>query len=467
MATKQPPEAPTLAEVERFMALLGVSYKGDWQRRMMEHLCANSYAILQAPRQNAGKTWAVTTFAACALVKGCRVMIGTPALRQGERILVKRIEDMMRVIERRSGKKLRRDIDNVQTKYWSNGAGLQVVSLKEGSQAGAQGFTADILIIDEAHEVTEDTYSVVEPTLDVAAADGTARIILLGIGGNDEVTSLIEIKKFDKDGNPSPQFRSLRLTPQDIIDCNPGKYGPFYTQKEQTVPPGIWSQHYLCLPCQTGTQRVFMQLSGYIEPAWQFDAPRYEFAVDVGRTSDYTWGGVYEIRGNAINLVDYIRFTGRDWRAQAAALCPFILNYAGRSFPFEGGRRLKIETNGLGWGLIDEVRQWHDAEGGRPFHNAVGVHTNDDAPNFNKTRAMLRAMQAAYNGAQRTVGETWFGVGTNEDNPDTVARLESLRRLYLKLTYEIKERNIYEWPHSDELSSIWIQFGRVSSAFGI
>jgi hypothetical protein len=459
MANIDRPDAPTLAEVERFMKLLEFEYKGQWQRDIVEFLCANPYAILQAPRQNAGKTFCVTLFAACALVKGLRVMIGTPVLRQGERILIKRIEDMLKVVERASKGKLRREIDNVQTKAWTNGAELRVVSLSEGSKAGAQGFTADILVVDEAHEVTEDVYGVVEPTLDVAAAEGRARIILLGIGGNDEVTSLIEVKKYDNDGNPSPQFRSLRLVPEDIVKCDPAKYGPFYENKEKTIMPQVWAQHYLCLPAAMGTQRVFMNLPGYVQPEWELEAPRYEFGIDVGRISDSTFCSVFEIRGDVCNLVDYWRGTGRDWENQAANICPFIYSYAGKSFPFTAGRYVKIETNGLGWGLVDEIRKWQNDNGERLFHNARGVHTSDQPPSFMKTRALYRAMEAAYRGK--------FGVGTNEDNPDTAARLDGLRRELLKLTYEIQEQNMHKWPHSDPLASLWVHWSQTQGAYGV
>jgi hypothetical protein len=398
------------------------------------------------------------------------VVVAMPTLNQSERVIVDRLDDMMRDAEgaaKKRGMPLRRTTDNVRHKKWSNRAVLGIISMAEGSKKGAQGFTADILAVDEGHETTAEAFGVVEPTINVARKEGRARIIIVGIGGNDEVTSLIETQKYDQDGNPSQHYRALRITPDDICNYDPS-YRDFYEQIRATTHPAIWQQHYDVLPASQGTQRVFLELPGYLEPEVELDTLHYEFAFDVGRSSDCTWGGVYEHRGNAVNLIDYLRLTGRDWRQQAAIIGPFVYRYASRTFPFTAGRYVRFETNGLGQGLLDEIRYWRDESGDRPFHNARGVHTSDQPPGFMKSTSMRRAMQAAYNGSQRKSGKLWFGVGSPEvDNTDQVTRMEALRRAYLKYTYEVLETGLCKWPHSDELASVWIQFSRQSRVYGV
>ncbi len=376
-------------------------------------------------------------------------MVSYPTQGQGEQIMIDRVDFVMRKVE---SKKLmvRVKPDNVRLKRWDSPYGpvqLKVLSLSEGAKSGTQGFTGDVWACDEAQECTVVAYEAVEPAMDIAIAEGRGKIILLGIGGNS-TEHLIEAKKpledkhwreegdyIDEEELDTP-FVARRFTVEDITAVVPSLI-PFYANKKRRITAPSWRQNYECLPNEEGVGRVFPRLVPHAEASHKMQ-PWMEFGIDVGRKKDATVIVAMRCEGDAANYVDGAAWTGRDFYTQAKQIAAWI-----NKFDFLP-RNVRVESNSLGFGLIDALAQIS------PFHAVTSVYTSDSPPDYDKTRWIL--------GLQHMALTEKLGI------PDP-----ALRSRLMRLTCAQKENGTYDWElaHDDVLSALWVWYSNRGGVFTV
>lgn len=478
MATKQLP--PSLEEMEVFLKDLADSNnprghewyrepeladKEPWQREAMRHISDNSHAIMQGPRQWFGKTWTTSRYAAACLCRGLNTLVSYPTQGQGEQLMIDRVDQAMLKMENK-GIVRRKKPDNVRFKKWDTAYGevqLKVLSLSEGAKSGTQGFTADVWICDEAQECILSTYEAVEPSIDIADKEGRSKIILCGVGGNS-TEHLIEAKKpledkdwrdkddpVDEDEAETP-FISRRFTTEHIVACSPS-FGPWYERKRRNMTPQAWRQNYECLPCMEGLDYVFPKLERWVEPFSTHMPVRYEFGIDVGRVNNVTAVGCFEVRGEVANLIDQMQ-TGGEFNQQAKEIASWLSKW-----DFLPGN-VRIEVNGLGWGLFDSLRLCY-TDSGIPLAGISPVTTLDnEESDYLKTRNILW-LQAEAMG---------YDIDPARHRPRLGVLNGVVRGHLRRLMCEKKNtRNgvQYEWPHSDWLSMMFVWAHGKMGAFAV
>lgn len=424
-----------LEDVETYMLEIGLKYRGRWQRKIMRHLIANRFAILKGPRQNSGKTWAIAVLLAYCICKlGMPWVIAMPTMRQGSRILIDRVTGFCARYETKY-QDFKRIIKNVNYTTWNNGGMVASVSLHVGSKAGVQGYTAVGLVIDEGHETDRTIYDAVLPVLDVAAADEQSRVIVSGIGGTPH-WSLICIlaeppEESDEDGERDT-YQTLTLHPYHDIGADSPKLLKFFKRTERSVSATSWRRNYLCEDFTEGGNVMFPSLEKDIAG---IGLGRMEFGIDVGRTHDWTIVVAMRVNGSQAKMVDRLRLRGREFELQAAQIADWINKW--EYLP----QNIRIERNGLGWGLYDELKKL------RGFSVIRPVTTSDKPPHYKKTRLCHDLMHRANKG-------------------NLAIDLPDVRRELSMLTYEQNEKGEYEWPDDcDILSALWVWESGMRRAF--
>lgn len=411
---------------------------GAWQWRIIREICENRQTTVKAPRQNAGKSEAVSLYCAAALWNGLRVGIGMPTKEQGGRIVVDRTYQKMLKAEHictlrdQDCPKISKP-DAVHHKRWTLNSELysEMISMSlydagdDFKGKGTQGYTFDVLVMDEAQDATQDVYERVEPTIDTAVADEEETIVFSGVGGFPQ--SLIEIK-FDE-----PKTHNIWVKPAEMIAEQPDKYTPFFEGKQANVPDSSWRQNYLC-------ERLFGaggQLFPHLPESVLLGPNRHmEFGIDVGRSQDYTIVHAIETDGIAANVLETLQISGLGFPQQANRVAEFINRYM--YLP----HHVRVEKNTIGYGLWDSLVLLPG------FENISAVFTSDSPPYFSKSTWIHELMLKARNGK--------LGVAS-----------ERHRKELMNLMFEQNESGVYDWPHNDLLAGLWVWQARNHSVYAI
>jgi len=395
--------------VENILKLLDNEWLGDWQRSAVEHLLSNPKTIIQMPRQT-GKTYSVALVASAYILAGGSVIVGMPTLGQSKGILFRQIAGMVEKLRGYIGSYMKPFIDTTTEKLYHNGAQLRAISVDNSAQK--EGWSADLLIIDEAHRSERTILGITEPYLTQAKLKGTAKIILLGVGGH--VRSLIEEMKQDTLTGYVP----FRVTPDEIIADVPAYESVFEDFKRSLIPVD-YEQHILCLPVGAGTRYLFpdIQIATDIDPNAR---AVYYIGIDVGEKNDETVVSVLRRAGEYIDLVDVYKtrgdFIDKDG-GQAARIAEFIKKYPVRH------QYITIETN-FNSMLFQSLCTSH-------FRGMNGIHLT-----YPNKKALSDYMMTI-------VKKNKFRVSDSQYKRD----LESL-------VFNIKVNGNWEWSHSDLYSSI-------------
>jgi len=343
----------TIDSVNRFMRLLGHEWRGEWQHEMLDALVNYPEVVIQAARQVAGKTFTVGIFEAARILAGNTVTIGYPTMAQSSRLLGERITGNVNTINKllsdATGHKLfRQPREQVAYQRWqllddpTHEGKLYSLSANEIAIHKPEGYTTDDLDLDEAHRQTEKTLGIFEPFTDVAAEQGNARIIYIGVGGHKQ--SLIEQKKL-KSG-----VKVVRWPASRIMSVT-SKWDKVFEQRRASLPPWQWRQHYECEQSVEGKHLM------YPEPMKDINFQEYinrgmkglhYFGIDVGRIKDATIVTGALRYGDRMKIIDYLEVPRISFPEQAR----MIYEWIDRKYYYTPDR-VSIELNGLGHGLYD------------------------------------------------------------------------------------------------------------------
>lgn len=299
-------EGLTFEVLDMWREFLGYKWKGPWQERAARHICKHRYVTFQGPRQKTGKSFICgKLIGSFFLFIGEPVVVSFPTIKIGSRVLVEGIEEAISKAEDQDHS-LKREVNNVNYKRWSNGGRMYLVSSDEQSQV--EGLTATILFIDEAQTATMLKFATMTPYLDVAEDDEKARCILLGISAHRN-SALGQMKI-------NEEYAPLVITTDEILEADP-KYERTLRRRLAELGDFEFARNYKIIDIAEGERKLL----GHIPACAEYcDAlPPYRFfAIDVGRHTDETILGVFEERPAAfvgdvgeqyrvINLIERVR----------------------------------------------------------------------------------------------------------------------------------------------------------------
>jgi hypothetical protein len=343
-----------------------------------------------------------------------------PTMRQAKSILFRETADKIRAFAKIMGCKAfkpSRDADTSTEKIYNNGGKLCALSLDKTAEK--EGYTADVLFIDEAQGSDRNVLGIFRPFIKVAEMEGRSRIIFSGIGGHP--MSLIEEMKKE-------EYYLTKPTMESIVEYDERWTATFEKDKKEMTDPD-YRQNILCEPISPGEHRIFEHVPAAVpfppETSSKWPQPVYYFGMDVGRTSDQTCVAVLRKQCGYIDLVDvwydigpFTAIQGTEEAGQDVRIFAFIDKYPWRP------RNIACEVNGLGIGLSDVLTRVM-------FPDLININLD------------YRLKKGAIDWLWRNARDGVF----RAQEPEWIAELE-------RLQYEIKMSGKYEWNHSDLLSGI-------------
>ena len=234
--------------IVNLLSILGFRWRGWWQYQVMKWMLDNETSIVQGCRQVTGKTWLLTLLATAYIYAGYRVIIGMPTFGQATKILFNNINILCRRLEiiLPTGRLVRLQPDNQSYILWNNGGML--IALSAGQLAEKEGFTADLVIVDEGHRLEPEALNVLEPFVSLSMLEGIGRFVIAGVGGPKD--SLIEAKK-KKD-----VYKHIKITPERILEEAP-KYKPIFDHARKSMTAAGYDQMHNCNVVTSGLRYAF------------------------------------------------------------------------------------------------------------------------------------------------------------------------------------------------------------------
>jgi hypothetical protein len=403
-------------------------WRGPYQREACKRIVEEGqWWILQGPVQWTGKTFIGGLLACAYLLEGYGVIVALPTLRQGSRVLLRRISIWMEVLEKARGIKRLRNNEN--DKAWENGAVLLALSSDESAKRGTQGYTVALVLVDEGHDALPSV--VIGPVFsraELAIEAGYGKIMVMGVGGSK--TSLIVHCRSLED------FRRILITTQRVADEVPGAGNAFARAKRQNSDMDF-RKFYLCEDIEEGTRLIFPSL---LDHAPATENPLYAVGIDVGKTTDYTMAIKLAISGSTIvdqtpawNIEDVFTVPHNLlYKEQAQMIFDWMQPFSRRIIPGS----VTVETNGLGYGLLEALEEIYPSAG--------GVHMADNAKNLGLKSFLINQLRTA---SQNACFGVHTGLSAGREIPD-------LYKHFAGLTASVDEKGQVEWEHSDPMGAL-------------
>jgi hypothetical protein len=310
-----------------------------WQPRIIEHVLRYPRTVIQGARQGTGKTSTLAKFIVACVLYELSVGVGMPTLRQGGRLILREVLRRIEPFQRGMGSALRLQVRNSLEYVWANGGSLTALSTDEAARAGAQGYTFDVLIIDEGHETTpEATLDVFAPLTDVAMMERRGRIVVIGVGGTPG--SLIEQVK-------DRGYAQLRIDDEEIVRLAPA-WAEVFAQRKQEFSERQYRQMYRVLPVLLGGGHAILpDLRAEGKAKWLGGGTIATLGVDIGRSRDQTVATLLEHRQGLKVWQETLVLEDMPFTQQV----PLVVEFArARQVRPEN---IAIEVNGLGQGFYD------------------------------------------------------------------------------------------------------------------
>ena len=426
----------TFTTVNNCRKVLGFEWRNEPQRICAAEILQHDRVIFQAYRQFM-KSWFAKLVGAAYVFNGGVAIVAAPTLPQASRIIYPGIKYNAANLLK-FAKTGRREPDTTTQTLWWKGrpyesdqiGGLLALSANETSKKNPEGYTGDILIIDEGHDVSAEMIGVFTPMLSDSRQAGTARVIVSGVGGHK--TSAIETLK-------GRGYHLVSMPASRALEIDP-TLEPLFSEYQSELSEWEWDKYFECKELKEGLRHMHPVVPGKI-PVQQFIdrgmKPVIYIGIDIGRMRDETVVKVLERYGDVINEVDEFRITGVDFLTQADAI-----------FKFVDGRyrwhpsRIGIELNGMGVGLYDILNQLeYFGVGG----SIIGVWTDENLEFdiWNKLCVEMR--------------EGRFGVES-----------ELSREHYEALMYNVREKDAkLEFEHSDPYMALCMAFSSMAQISAI
>jgi len=401
-------------------------------------MCAHTHINLQGWRQKVKKTTAACLVAMEYIRRGIPVIAAFPTLRQGGRVILRRIDCWTKATQEDLG--LKRIADNQMEVQWSNGGGIMALSTDESAKSGTQGYTAGLIMIDEAHETQpEVVVGPMYPAVSDAMDMGYGKIIQIGVGGAR--ASLAEHSKTLKRADGTPFFHQLHYGGSRMIR----EYGEFippgskrtiresYFEDKALYTSNDFLQFVECKPIAAGSRLLYSPLLTACPEVPT--TPQYLVGIDSGKVTDYTVA--MRIRVGASSVVEQTKtYTVDDiftvphnmtYAEQAAAIVEWARPWVSRALPY--GKT--CELNGVGYGLHEALLElWPDCG---------CVHITDNAKNLGLKSRLIDELRIAAQNACFAVESTLV----------LDERGESAHEHFAALTMEVDETGRWVAEHSD------------------
>ena len=407
----------TFKIVDNTRRLLGIDWKSEAQRICMEELCESDRCTYQGFRQK-GKSFNMGLLGAAYTSCAGTPIVAAPTLGQASLIIFSNIKDNTeQVLELLIGS-VKKDPDRATFVKWSHGGGLIALSAANITETGTkkkppEGWTGNLLIIDEGHRIPPEFAGIFYPMLFDAEREGTAKIVILGVGGHK--SSAIEVMK-------TRGYKQVFMPASKASELDPALI-PIFARAKAELSEWEYRQMYECLPVTEGMRPMFVDVPGEIDVQKYRDqnlAPGFWFGIDVGKVKDSTVVKVVERWGDIRNEVDSIELQGVDYVRQGQLIFDFINRYPWLS------ERVTIELNGPGQALFDILNQWELF--GKSGRSINGINTTYDIK------------YSVWNDVNVAFREGWFGI-----------KPEAARDHYASLLYNVKEDDgKIEFEHSDD-----------------
>lgn len=209
-------------EVLALGAMLGVSLD-PWQRWTLRHITglredgkwAALECDLEVPRQN-GKTGQIELLIIWHLffVPESKKVIYSAHEFKTTREIFDRVEDLIaRVPSMRALVKINRSSDNLSIRLTNGKSRIQFLSR---SRRAARGFSADLLVLDEAFALKTEMMAAVMPTMSARTVDGNPQIIYLSSAGLLDSDFLNGLRERAIGPDPGRIFFAEWSTPDDV-----------------------------------------------------------------------------------------------------------------------------------------------------------------------------------------------------------------------------------------------------------
>lgn len=426
---------------------------GPWQKQSVIHIGENPFSGLQEPRQ-LGKTYAVCLWAVAYLGAGYRVILAMPTMTQGSRIIFLQVKQML---ARLAVVEAFREL--LPTKGDGNADNLNELQLPNGGRmlvrsadpdANNEGYTCELVIMDEAQEYGLKVLAVFQFFTRYAMRKGIGRVVLTGIGGPRQ--SCIEAVKHQPEVEGAARYHVFRVDGDELIPYLETHFPEMETtttrlRKEfrdalATLGQAEYNVHIRCMEVRSGHLTIFQNL-----PLWvPFDnrrlRPKIEFAHDVGNNPDSTTVLAVKTAGLQANIVARLKIQRMDYEIQAKVAAEWMrAEIAKAPECYFLSRSTRVERNYAAKYLAALKEEY-------PFGDSYGIFTSDKKPSFYKSNWIERLMER----------DTSGNLGCS---------VPEVRDELLGLTYDRATTGRYDWPHSDALSALWIWEAGTISPFGV
>jgi len=356
------------------------------------------------------------------ILAGYKVVIGMPVMEQSTRILLRNINNTMTALEKILPI-TRMKPDTIKEILWDNGGGVVALSVNKASQK--EGYTAELLIIDEGHRASKDILNVFLPFVDIAMVAGIGKVIILGVGGYKE--SLIEAMKEQNGGI----FSAIMVDDETILKEKP-EYHQIFSDARAILSESGYDQMYRCKPVDGDARYCFQSVPDELEipKMYQSYPERLCFGCDVGRENDPTVVTVLSCKGEYVEVKDSLEIKKTSFNQQATDIKRFIDKYF-----YEPGN-IVVEKNGLGHGLCDALEL--------------------EIPGIKRVSQNYRLKERLIRDLQVKIENGKFATKDKKIQ----SRLESVM-------VSVGAKGNLQWTHDDYLSSILMGLCGQSQVFGI
>jgi hypothetical protein len=361
-----------------------------------------------------GKTYLASVLIACYVLCGLECIIAFPTLKSGKQILLREIESRLMELQRFYPNLLKFKKNNQEGIECVNGGRIIVLTTNKGSSTN-QGYSAALILIDEAHEADESFWNKVFPS---TFAQSNVKILLLGIGGY--YNSLIHVMK-------QRGFAELKMDGEFIASL----YLPYLSKikEAETFFGGKHTDGYqsniLCEDILSGQKMMFEPIPKALslDVSYRNARPVPYAGIDVGMSGDDTVVTILYSYAIGYEVVDSLKLKGRDWDYQAQEIVKFLRRY-NIPEPYT-----MIENNSIGQALLLALSKYSFA------YNNIFI---------GKNKHHLVSF------AQRLVLEKELSIIPDE-----------YRNELEHLTLKVDDDGNVEYEHSDVLSSLIVALANV------
>jgi hypothetical protein len=441
-------EPITIADIEAMRQLIAAHHEQipfthqildwkPWQQQIAAEICEHDYNNLQGWRQEIGKSTIACLFGMEYIRRGIPVITAFPTLRQGGRVILRRLDHWTKAVQVELG--LKRTADNQMEIVWDNGGALMALSTDESAKAGTQGYTAGLIITDEAHEASPDAViGPMYPACNIAMSAGYGKIIQLGVGG-DRLSLGEHCKRLKRDDG-TPLFHQIHFSGSRIVAAYPEML-PQYTRDKALYSLEQFDQFVECKPVRAGARLLFPRL---LEECPEVPGGGgYLVGIDVGKRegkrADPTVAMRMRVGASSVQeqsktfTIDdiYTLPQGLLDDEQAQLIVEWAQPWRNRILPYA----ITVETNGIGRSLHEALRAY--------WPDCGGMDITDDARNRGHKSELINELRMA---AQNSC----FAVAKDLRMND---RGELAYDHFSSLAFDRDEKGHDEWPHSDYLSA--------------